>query len=313
MERGQGFIRAHGDSPKQQELMTILWLGEPHCGDPSLVGGKAANLSVLAESYAIPPGFAVTSEALDQAIKGGFTVDTTVVEGHLIPQALYELICEAYRALSKLCNQEQVSVAVRSSALDEDGSSTSFAGQHSTFLNVSGEQAVAGAIAECWRSAFSAPALYYRSQQGLASDNIGMAALVQQMLPADASAVVFSANPVTGSRDEIVINASWGLGESIVSGTVTPDTFVVRRPGMTIVATEIGEKATMTAPMPGGVGEIDVPAQWQMLPSITNEQVVELANLAVELEARMGWPVDIECSYYQERLYLLQCRPITTL
>ena len=293
--------------------MTILWLGEPHCGDPSLVGGKAANLSVLAESYAIPPGFAVTSEALDQAIKGGFTVDTTVVEGHLIPQALYELICEAYRALSKLCNQEQVSVAVRSSALDEDGSSTSFAGQHSTFLNVSGEQAVAGAIAECWRSAFSAPALYYRSQQGLASDNIGMAALVQQMLPADASAVVFSANPVTRSRDEIVINASWGLGESIVSGTVTPDTFVVRRTGMTIIATEMGEKATMTAPMPEGVGEIDVPAQWQMQPSITNEQVVELANLAVELEARMGWPVDIECSYYQERLYLLQCRPITTL
>ena len=82
---------------------------------------------------------------------------------------------------------------------------------------------------------------------------------------------------------------------------------------MTIIATEIGEKATMTAPMPEGVGEIDVPAQWQMLPSITNEQVVELANLAVELEARMGWPVDIECSYYQERLYLLQCRPITTL
>ena len=293
--------------------MTILWLGEPQCGDPSLVGGKAANLSVLAESYAVPPGFAVTSEALDQAIKGGFTVDTTVVEGHLIPQTLYELICEAYRALSELCHQEQVSVAVRSSALDEDGSSTSFAGQHSTFLNVSGEQAVAGAIAECWRSAFSAPALYYRSQQGLASDNIGMAALVQQMLPADASAVVFSANPVTGNRDEIMINASWGLGESIVSGTVTPDTFVVRKSGMTIVATEIGEKATMTAQMPGGVGEIDVPAEWQMQPSITNEQVLELAKLAVELEARMGWPVDIECSYYQERLYLLQCRPITTL
>ncbi len=303
----------HNDTSREQDRQTIFWLGDPLCSDPALVGGKAANLSLLAESYAVPPGFAVTSETLDEAIRSGFNVDTTVVEGELLPEALYQLICEAYRALSERCGQEHVSVAVRSSALDEDGVSSSFAGQHATFLNVSGEEAVAGAIARCWRSAFSAPALYYRSQQGLASGSIGMAVLVQQLLPAETSAVVFSVNPVTGDRGEVLINASWGLGESIVSGVVTPDTFVVSKAGMMIVAAEIGDKDVMTAPVAGGVGEIDVPAPLRVQPSITDEQAVELANLAVELEARMGWPVDIECAYYEGTLYLLQCRPITTL
>ena len=250
---------------------------------------------------------------MDQAIKSGFTLDTTVVEGRPFPEDLYELICEAYRALCEICHRDDVSVAVRSSALDEDGASSSFAGQHATFLNVSGEQEVAEAVARCWRSAFSAPALYYRSQQGLDSDTIGMAALVQQLLPAKVSAVAFSANPVTGNRDEVLINASWGLGESIVSGTVTPDTFVVRKSDMAITAEEIGDKTVMTAPAPGGVGEIDVPEHLHERPSLTNEQVIEVATLAVGLESRMGWPVDIECAYYEDSLYLLQCRPITTL
>ena len=303
----------HSDTAREQQQATILWLGEPRCNDPSLVGGKAANLSILAESCTVPPGFAVTSKAMYQAIRSGFNVETTTVDGHLIPEDLYKLIGEAYRALCDLCGQEDVSVAIRSSALDEDGASTSFAGQHATFLNVSGEEAVAGAIAGCWRSAFSAPALYYRDWQGLESDTIGMAVLVQQLLPAEVSAVVFGANPVTGNRDEVMLNASWGLGESIVSGTVTPDTFVVRKSDMAITTSDLGDKSVMTAPVPGGVGEIDVPEQlWGRL-SLNSEQIAEVARLAIDLEALMGWPVDIECAYYGGSLYLLQCRPITTL
>lgn len=296
-----------------QEPLTVFWLGEARCSDPSLVGGKAANLSVLAGSYTVPPGFALTSEAMDRAIRSGFNVETTTIDGHLLPEDLYKLICEAYRALCDLCGQDQVSVAVRSSALDEDSASTSFAGQHATFLNVSGEQEVAGAIARCWRSAFSAPALYYRSRQGLDSDIIGMAVLVQQLLPAEVSAVAFGANPVTGNRDEVMINASWGLGESIVAGTVTPDTFIVRKSDLAVTASDIGDKSVMTAPVPGGVGEIDVPEQMWGRPSLNDEQIAEVARLAVDLEARMGWPVDIECAYFEGSLYLLQCRPITTL
>ena len=140
-----------------------------------------------------------------------------------------------------------------------------------------------------------------------------MATLVQQLVPSEASAVVFGANPITGNREEVAINASWGLGESIVGGTVTPDTFVIRKADLAIVTAEIGDKTSMTVPVPGGTQEIDVPAQSQRQPSITNEQVVEMARLAIELEAKMGWPVDIECAYYQGHLYLLQCRPITTI
>ena len=293
--------------------MTILWLGEIHCDNPSIVGGKAANLSVLAESYRVPPGFAVTAEAFDQAIYGGFLQDPMSGRGHQIPESLYGLIADAYRTLSERCDQEHLSVAVRSSALDEDGSSASFAGQHDTFLNVVGEQAVAKAIAGCWRSVYSSHALDYRRRQGLPLDNMKMATLVQQLVPSEISAVVFSANPITGNRKEVSINANWGLGESIVAGTVTPDTFVIRKATMAVVTAEIGDKTSMTALIPGGTQEIDVPAQSQRQPSITHEQAVEMARLAVELEAKMGWPVDIECAYYQERLYLLQCRPITTI
>jgi pyruvate,water dikinase len=278
-----------------------------------MVGRKAANLSVLAQSYRVPPGFAVTAAAFDQAISGGFSQNATTGQGHQIPETLYYPIVSAYRTLSERCHQDQLSVAVRSSALDEDGISSSFAGQHDTFLNVVGEQAVADAIAGCWRSVYSPHALEYRRRHGLPLDGMKMATLVQQLVPSDVSAVVFGANPITGNREEVAINASWGLGESIVAGTVTPDTFVVRKAGMEILAAEIGEKASMTVPIPGGTQELDVPAPLQRQPSITNEQVVEMARLAVELEAKMGWPVDIECAYYQGQLYLLQCRPITTL
>jgi len=293
--------------------MTILWLGETHCDNPSMVGGKAANLSALSGSYRVPPGFAITAGTFDQAVSIGFPQGFNAEQGHQIPEALYDPIANAYHTLSEHCQQVQLSVAVRSSALDEDGKSASFAGQHDTFLNVVGEQAVAKAIADCWRSVYSAHALEYRRQQGLSVDNMKMATLVQQLVPAEVSTVVFGANPITGNRGEIMINASWGLGESIVAGTVTPDTFVVRKSDMTILTSDISDKESMTVPISGGTQEVDVPIGWQGLPSITNEQAEEMARLAIELETKMGWPVDIECAYYQGHLYLLQCRPITTL
>jgi len=293
--------------------MNILWLGEPDSDNLSIVGGKVANLSALAESYRVPPGFAVTAEAFDKAMNGGFPQDAAADQGHIIPESLYGLIASSYRTLSDLCEQNPLSVAVRSSALDEDGTSASFAGQHDTFLNVVGEHAVAKAIADCWRSAYSPHVLEYRRRLGLPLDNMKMAILVQQLVPADTSSVVFGANPITGNLDEIAINASWGLGESIVSGTVTPDNFILRKSDMEIITADIGEKASMTVPTSGGTQEIDVPMEFQRRPSITNDQAIEMARLAVDLEARMGWPVDIECAYYQDRLYLLQCRPITTL
>ena len=153
----------------------------------------------------------------------------------------------------------------------------------------------------------------YRQRQGLATTAMQMAVLVQQLIPADSAAVVFSANPVTGNQAELVINASWGLGESIVSGAVTPDSWVVRKGDLTAVAVRLADKQTMTVPTPGGTGQRPVPRWLRTQPSLTLDQCLELAQLAVHLERTMGWPVDLECVYRGGLLYLLQCRPITAL
>ena len=142
---------------------------------------------------------------------------------------------------------------------------------------------------------------------------VRLAVLVQQLVTADTSAVVFSANPISGNRDEVIVTASWELGESVVSGTVTPDTWVVRKADLTVKEERIGAKERMTVAVDGGTQEVTVPRLLREKASLSRTQVAELAGLAVGLEARMGQPVDVEAAYSGEHLYLLQCRPITTL
>lgn len=291
----------------------ILWLGEARCHDPATVGGKAANLSRLAEDYRIPPGFALTAATFEEAMRTGSGSGKTSVAGPTMSPALYDVFTDAYRRLVGMSQLQELGVAVRSSAVGEDGADASFAGQHDTYLNVVGEEAVADAIVRCWASINNPHALEYRRQKGLPLDGLRVAVLVQQLVPADVSAVVFGANPVTGILDEVTINASWGLGESIVGGTVTPDTFVVRKDALTVQSSQIVQKERMTVQTAGGTEEIDVPPAMQRPPSVSDDQVVEMARLAVDLETRMGWPADVECAYHDGHLYLLQCRPITTL
>jgi pyruvate,water dikinase len=128
---------------------------------------------------------------------------------------------------------------------------------------------------------------------------------------ADVSAVAFSANPVSGNREEVVIEAAWGLGESIVGGTVTPDTYVVRKEDLAVVSRSIAEKRRMTVPVRGGTREVETPRFLRTRPVLDEEQTVEMARLALALEIEMGRPVDVECAYEDGRLYLLQCRPVT--
>jgi pyruvate,water dikinase len=120
-------------------------------------------------------------------------------------------------------------------------------------------------------------------------------------------------DPVTHRQDVAVINVTWGLGESLVGGTATPDTFVVRKEDLKIVARTIGQKHRMTVRVPGGTEEVEVPRALQREPAATAPEAIEMARLAVSLEQAMGWPVDLECAYHAGRLYLLQCRPVTTL
>lgn len=170
------------------------------------------------------------------------------------------------------------------------------------------------AVERCLASALSVSALSYRTaREATANGRIGMAVLVQLLVPAEQAAVAFSAHPVTGARDEIVINASWGLGESIVSGLVTPDFYVVRSPGLTIETRVVGDKQVMTVLSSDGTEEAPVLDDRRGIPCLDDGQVLAVAGLASSLQARMGWPVDIECAFASGELHLLQCRPITTL
>lgn len=279
--------------------MEVAWLGDPAAHEPTLVGGKAASLSRLAAAHRVPPGFALTSKALGLAAPD-------LARGE-VPAGLRAQIEAAYDSLGG------PPVAVRSSAIDEDGDAHSFAGQHETFLNVRGSDAIAEALVLCFASAFTQRALDYRLHVGLPVDHIGLAVLVQELIPADVSAVVFSANPIDGSLDEIVINASFGLGESIVGGTTTPDTIVVGKEDLRVRSRTIGEKRLMTVVAPGGTKELETPALLCALPCLTDDQAVELAVLARRLEEALGAPVDVECALHGDLLYLLQARPITTL
>lgn len=280
-------------------MTDVRWLGHEACHDTEAVGGKAASLSRLAELHTVPPGFAIPA------------LPSRVDEP--LPDAVAAGVRAAYGDLGERTGEAAPSVAVRSSAIDEDGAGASFAGQHDTYLNVIGEEAVVDAVARCRGSARSATALAYRQQQGLSLDDVRIAVLVQQLVASDVSSVVFSANPLTGSRDEVMINASWGLGESIVGGTVTPDTFIVQKADLTITSAQIAEKERMTVIVPDGTEEVIVPRMMSREPSLQEDQVVEMARLAIKLEAATGAPVDVECSFAAQRLYLLQCRPITTL
>lgn len=284
--------------------MKIVWLGESNCNDVSLVGGKAANLSLLAAEYPVPPGFCLTTSAFDSWKAEG---------GSEVPREIYRLISESYSRLAELSGTESPSVAVRSSAIDEDGASASFAGQHDTYLNITAVDPVTDAIQSCWNSLTNDHALEYRRQQGLSSEGLSLAVLVQLLIPADASGVVFSANPITGSRDESIINASWGLGESVVNGTVTPDTYIVRSSDVSIIESEISDKEVMTVPIDNGTTEVNVPEDKRSLPVLNENQIKQTINLALSLQATMGWPVDVEWAFRGSDLYLLQCRPITTL
>ncbi len=273
--------------------MTICALGTSLSQNPRRVGGKAAHLARLAARHPVPPGFCINA-------------------GAALAQPFAEALGRAYRRLGQRCGAVPLPVAVRSSAVDEDGFEASFAGQHESYLNVTGEQAVREAVDRCIESARTQRAIAYRQARGL-NDDSEVAVLVQQFIPADVSAVVFSADPTSGQRGCIIINAAWGIGESLVGGQVTPDLYRVDKDDLRVTERLIADKAVMTVACPEGTRQVSVPRLMRGEPALDDGQIRALALLALRLEASQGWAVDLECSFCQERLYLLQCRPVTTI
>ncbi|MDQ2913892.1 MAG: hypothetical protein M3T56_11635, partial [Chloroflexota bacterium] len=262
--------------------MQVAWLGERASLDATSVGGKTANLGRLATSFRVPPGFCLDVAAFDEL--------RSALDGDAEARArLRELVAASYADLARRVGEREPRVAVRSSAIGEDAGDASFAGQHETVLDVGGVDAIVDALLECWRSVSSERALAYRTRRGIAGTP-RIAVLVQLMVPADASAIAFSADPVSGRRDVVVVNAAKGLGDAIASGTITPDSYTVRKDDLAIVSRSCADGATL--------GDNDISA---------------IARLAIQLEEVIGGAVDIECALRDGELHLLQCRPITTL
>ena len=206
----------------------------------------------------------------------------------------------------------QPPVAVRSSATAEDLPGLAFAGQQDTYLNIVGEDAVHDAVKKCWGSLWTARAMAYRARNHIPPDEIALAVVVQKMIASESSGVLFTANPLTGRRDEIVMDASFGLGEAIVSGQVEPDHYVVDPHEWTITECALGEKALAIIPRAGG-GTDQITSENSKRQALPDAQIIELAQIAQRVVQHFGSPQDIEWAWANRQLYLLQSRPITSL
>jgi hypothetical protein len=300
----------------------------------SQVGGKGASLARMAAAgLPVPPGFHVTTAAYRQFVAEhnlqeqiltavyAATADqpATLEEassriGQLFAQrAMPEDIAEAIRRAYAELGEGDVPVAVRSSAIAEDLPSASFAGQQETYLNIRGTEAVLEAVKKCWASLWTARAIAYRARQGIAPDAAALAVVVQELVLADVAGILFTANPADGKSGEIVINAAWGLGESIVSGAVTPDTLTVEKKSGRIIRRETADKQTMVVRAEFGTREAPVPSSQSKRPVLADAQAEELAELGVRIEKMYEMPMDIEWALREGRVFILQARPITAL
>jgi pyruvate,water dikinase len=270
-------------------LTTLLWFDDEACQNVQLSGGKGASLARMwAQGFPVPPGFVIPAYVLAQSVDAEQLRRLALAQDHRAAQALLQQaepprssILDGYQALGG-------KVAVRSSACVEDSETASYAGQQETYLNVSGSDAICACVRDCWASFFSERALFYRAHKGSLHD-LGIAVVVQKMLSPIKSGVLFTADPVNRRRDRMVIESVFGLGEQLVSGEITPDHYVIDQTG--------------------NIKREQVVDQRVLEP----REIRQLALLGSELARRFGAPQDIEWAIEDDKLYLLQSRPITTL
>lgn len=296
----------------------------------SLAGGKGANLaSLIQAAFPVPPGLVITTEAYAHFVAHNQLQEelARLVGGvdPLKPEA-FDVASEAIRALFEkgeispglrealLAAYEQLdasAMAVRSSATEEDLPSASFAGQQESYLNVRGPGAFLQAVVRCWSSLWTARAMSYRQRQRIAPEQVSMAVVVQTMLPADASGVLFTTNPVTGSRAEMVLNAAWGLGEALVSGQVTPDSFTLSRDDGSLKQTMTAEKMFALVATEQEVVERALSGEQQRQATLTEAHIARLYQLGQAIEEHFQAPQDIEWVRVGEEIFIVQARPIT--
>ncbi|MFO0926201.1 MAG: PEP/pyruvate-binding domain-containing protein [Gemmataceae bacterium] len=261
--------------------------------DADAVGGKGLSLGRMATAgLPVPPGFCLTTAALRRLRGGPLMRDP-------------ELVSRLNAACAALGDGQ---VAVRSSATGEDGAVFSFAGQQDTILGVVGADAVRAAVEACWASLDGERAVAYRRQQGVRDDDLAMAVVVQRLVPAEVAGVLFTRDPLDPSGRQMLVEASWGLGETVVSGRVTPDRYHLDRATGKVIDRHIAEKKIMRT----AKGEEAVPLDRQTLRCLDDAQLVALAELGRQVEAFYGQPRAVEWAYAGGQFWLLQARPITT-
>jgi phosphohistidine swiveling domain-containing protein len=302
------------------DVVDLLDIGPDDLGR---VGGKALNLGrMLRADLPVPPGFCITTQAYRRVVGDrlvasveALTAGTTsadqlreIVRSAPVPDDLTRAITAGYRSLG-----DDVPVAVRSSATAEDLPGASFAGQQDTFLHVVGADAVLDATRRCWASLWTERAVSYRTTQGIDHAEVALAVVVQRMIDADVAGVMFTANPVTGNRRQLVVDASPGLGESVVSGAVNPDRFVLDAATGAAVEVTVGDKRTAVRAVPGG-GTRTVSTDGSTEPCLTGPQLHSLTALAAEVTAVYDDPQDTEWAIDADGdAWLTQARSITTL
>jgi pyruvate,water dikinase len=269
---------------------TIVWLGEPPANDPALVGEKAAILSRLTPFCRVPFGFCLTTEAFRQAAHNSGAAFS-----------LPDILSTAYHLLAQRCALGEPVVTVRLSAVEPERLDLSLAGQSQAAFHLQGSKQIGAFVQRCWEMA-----------RNLLPDS-SVAILVQQLVQTETSAIVLSANPLTGNYDEVVIYANWGLGASIVDGAVTSDIYIVSKANPAVFSVQVADKERISVAGPEGAYEVAVPDILRRRLALVERQIAGLAQLAVKVEVELGYPVEIECAYQSETLYLLCCRPLVLL
>ena len=299
------------------------------------VGGKGLSLARLtAAGFAVPAGFTVTTAAYRQFVADNDLQQTivdlakpqlvgTAVSFDSASQRIQALFAETdlgdalqaqIAAAHAALGDRAAAVAVRSSANAEDLPDLSFAGQQDTYLNIRGSDAVFAAVRNCWASLWTTRALSYRHEHAIAQEAVAMAVVVQEMVPSEVSGILFTANPATGERSEMIVNASFGLGEAIVGGEITPDTYIIDRETLAVMETIIGSKEHMLVSTAGqGTDTRELSAAQGEQSSLAEPVLRELAQLGIAVERHFGQPQDIEWAVVNGTLALLQSRPITNL
>ncbi len=314
----------------------IVWFNEVGKSDVGYVGGKGANLGEMTQAnIPVPPGFIVTATAYFDFLKKANLMDEIrkvllplnpndskqlqdiaarvkqIISGAQMPPELATEIKASYKKMG------EGFVAVRSSATAEDLPEASFAGQQRTFLNVIGADDVVHAVQECWASLFEARAIFYRVQQKFDHFKVGIAVPVQRMVQSEVAGVMFTLEPISNDRSKITIEAVLGLGEMIVSGDVTPDTYLVNKADYKIVSKEIAKQEWKLIKSGEGKGE-DINVKIPLTPAeqaaqkISDADIVELAKIGARLEEHYKFPQDIEWAKESGKIYIVQTRPVTT-